>query len=349
MEAHRYSADTLTAGPDAPVDTEKLNDILEGAGLDRLIAPSGRQAGARQVLTVGGGEAVRAFSALDAAGAGDIRPDPLMLGGTLRLSGKHWGHGFTWAELALAREDWPVVPEWQAPPAGLRRPVVALLDTGVEIEEGDWLDFATPEDDPFLIRAETLPAPFASTPPAVEGDGRDAGHATFIAGLIRMAAPSARVLSLRVMNADGRVLESTVVSALRWLAAYASPTTPVDVVCLPFGREPGDTGSFDEVTAALQPFAGAGIPVVASAGNDHVEEPAVLPAASPLVTAVGAGFGKYHATFSNYGDWVGRYRDGVDVFGPMPGGRWVKWSGTSFAAATFAGDLARPQVDRGDV
>lgn len=348
MEAERYSADTLTAGPDAPVDTEKLNDVLEGAGLDRLIAPAGRQAGARQVLTVGDGAAVRASEALKAAGAGDIRPDPLLLGGTVKLSGKAWGHGFTWAELALAPDDQPAVPEWQAPPAGLRRPVVALLDTGVEIEKGDWLDFPTPEDDPFLIRAETLPTPFEVTPPA-DGGGRDAGHATFIAGLIRMAAPSARVLSVRVMSADGRVLESTVVSALRWLASYVSPASPVDVVCLPFGREPSDTDPFDEVTKALQPFADAGIPVVASAGNDHVETPAVLPASSPLVTAVGAGFGKYHATFSNHGEWVGRYRDGVDVLGPMPGGRWVKWSGTSFAAATFAGDLARPQVDRGHV
>ncbi|WP_164842334.1 S8/S53 family peptidase [Actinoplanes solisilvae] len=341
MEAERYSADTLTA--DAPADTDKLNDLLEGAGLDRLIAGC-HDAGGRQVLTVAGGAAFAAGRALRAAGARDVRHDPLLLGGTMKLSGKHWGHGFTWAELALAREDWPPVPEWQAPPAALRRPVVALLDTGVEIEPGDWLDFPTPDDDPFLIRAS-----FDAALPASEGDGRDAGHATFIAGLIRMAAPSARVLSLRVMSPDGKVYESTVVAALRWLASYVRDGSPVDVVCLPFGREPSDTDPFDDIEMALEPFAAAGIPVVASAGNDHVEEPAVLPAASPLVTAVGAGFGKYHATFSNYGDWVDRYRDGVDVFGPLPGGRWVKWSGTSFAAATFAGDLARPQVSRGHV
>jgi len=105
----------------------------------------------------------------------------------------------------------------------------------------------------------------------------------------------------------------------------------------------------------MKPFTDAGIPLVASAGNDHTDEE-VKPAASKSVIAVGAGFGRYHADFSNFGPWVNRYRDGVDVVGILPGtaadgsdGRWVKWSGTSFAAAAFAADLARPQVDRGHV
>jgi hypothetical protein len=32
------------------------------------------------------------------------------------------------------------------------------------------------------------------------------------------------------------------------------------------------------------------------------------------------------------------------VLGIMPPDRWARWSGTSFAAANFAGDLARPHV-----
>jgi len=32
------------------------------------------------------------------------------------------------------------------------------------------------------------------------------------------------------------------------------------------------------------------------------------------------------------------------VLGIMPPDRWARWTGTSFAAAAFAADLARPQV-----
>jgi hypothetical protein len=113
-----------------------------------------------------------------------------------------------------------------------------------------------------------------------------------------------------------------------------------------FGRRASDDADdhlLAEIETALRTLADAGVALVASAGNDHQSEP-VYPAAFETVTAVGAGFGGYHATFSNFGDWVGRYRDGVDVLSILPPDRWARWSGTSFAAATFAGDLARPQV-----
>ena len=347
MEAERYSADTLTLDADFPADSVgKLNDILLGAGRPpgRPLVHTGRRAGGRQIVQVRGGGAVEAVELLRSANAGaGERADVQYLGGTFQLAGRHWGHGFTWAELTAAPKDEPPPFASAQPPQDMRRPVIALLDSGVQPHP--WLESAP--DDPFLLHAESLPAPrpFAGVVHEIHaGEVAAAGHGTFLAGLIRMAAPSARVLSVRVMSDDGRVNESTVIEALEWLADYHDPRTrPVDVVCMAFGREPSDTDPVEPLEAALRPLARKGIALVSSAGNDHQSAP-VYPAAFDMVTAVGAGFGRYHADFSNHGDWVDRYRDGVDVVGPMPTGRWAKWSGTSFSAANFAGDLARPHV-----
>ncbi|GAA0496654.1 hypothetical protein Ade02nite_55420 [Paractinoplanes deccanensis] len=339
-QPHRYSADTLTSLS----DPDKLNDILEGAGHGRPLTPTGRM-GDRFVLSAP--QALAAQQVLEQAGAGDVRPDPVLFIGTARI-GRDVGHGFAWAEVSLAAGDVPPVPPWTPPPPGLRRPVVALLDTGVE--DHPWLRVGTPED-PFLIDAAALPDPCPVTvepsSPLDEGDDLLAGHGTFNAGLLRLGAPSARVLSVRVMNDEGRVKESNLIIALEWLRKYAQDN-PLDVVCMPFGRAPFTISPSEEMRGALEPLARAGVALVASAGNDH-SDTEIFPAAFDIVTAVGAGFGQYHATFSNHGDWVDRYRDGVDLLGVLPPDRWVRWTGTSFAAVTFAADLARPQLDHGHV
>jgi len=336
-----YSADTITVGGGDPAAVEGLNDVLWAAGLGRPLGPLSRVAGERLVVQVGGVDPGSVRMALRAAGAGDgVRLDPVYLSGTSRLAGPGIGEAFAWSEFAVT--DQPHPPPWQAPPTGLRRPVVALLDSGVR--DHPWLPVTMP-DDPFVLHSDDSALARWWESPLAETKTHDgqSGHATFMAGLIRAAAPSARVLSVRVMTDDGKVLESTVVDALHWLEGHRAAGYPVDVLCLPFGRHAGDPESLEDIGKPLWRLAGAGVAIVAPAGNDHRDEP-VYPAAFPGVTAVGAGFGDYHASFSNYGEWVGRYRDGVEVLGILPPDRWARWTGTSFAAAAFAADLARPQV-----
>jgi len=341
-----YSPDTITVTPAEQAHVDKLNDYLAGAGQGRPLASTGRTAGSRLIVSVTGGGAETVVGTLRPAGF-DTHRDPIMRTGTLMpddtlmLAGKDIGHGFG---LSILVHD-PVVatPEWKEPGAGLRRPVVALLDTA--IGQHPWLvPPAATEADPFLLGTTVpgLPAwsPPIATPPAADAVLR--GHATFIAGLIRMTSPSARILPLRVMADDGTAQESTVIDALTWLAGYLDAGLPVDVVCMAFGREPGQTDDLEEFEAAVRGLAGRGVQLVASAGNSHTHEK-VYPAAFDQVTAVGAGSGGQHATFSNHGDWVDCYRDGVGVVGPVPPGRWGRWSGTSFAAAALVGDLARPR------
>jgi hypothetical protein len=250
------------------------------------------------------------------------------------------GHGLAYAELPEGFVPPQPMPEWKPPAEGLRRPVIALLDSDVRPHP------ALPDDpdDPFVLRSDdpSLDDPF---PRPDLADGPKAGHATFMAGLIRFHAPSARVLSLPVMDGDGMVSEYGVVTATEWIERYREHH-PVDVIVMPFGRPPGETGddgTMAELYGPIDRLSRAGVAIVASAGNDHWWQP-IFPAGFEQVIAVGAGFGDYHATFSNYGPWVDRQRDGVNALSVLPGGRWGRWSGTSFAAAVVAADLARPYV-----
>jgi hypothetical protein len=160
-------------------------------------------------------------------------------------------------------------------PAALRcrRPVVAVLDTGVRAHP--WLDvrrnpaggyLVDPADgfvmdDPAIqaviyaesgfaaaeqgdvsrqLIADAWDGPAAGDP--LLGELNDAiGHGTFISGIARQAAPDARVLSIRIMHSDDVVYEGDLLCALALLADRiaaaedGSMEEMVDVVSLSLG------------------------------------------------------------------------------------------------------------------
>jgi hypothetical protein len=327
-----------------------FNELLQAKGFGEPFGVPVPISGGWHVVPVTGA-AGELFDTLQTLGeAQQFAREPAYVDGTFVVSSKPVGHaGLGFVEITPPA-DLPV-PDFPPPAGHLRRPVVALLDTGVRASHS-WLPVTSP-DDPFLIDAEQAQPAWTpdQTPGPVTVHGEEpavpiTGHATFIAGLIRQGAPAARVLSVRVMNENGRANEGRVCRALAWLLDYVGRGHPVDVLCMAFGRVPGDTSDrvlLAEMERLLGELAAQGVQLVASAGNDH-QGSEIYPAAFPVVTAVGAGFGHYHATFSNFGTWVDRYRDGVDVFSILPGDKWARWSGTSFAAANFAADMARPHV-----
>jgi subtilisin family serine protease len=156
-----------------------------------------------------------------------------------------------------------------------RRPVVAVLDTGVRAHP--WLDVeprpgggydtdprhdgdgfievdhdiqkaillegeqaAASGDQPRQVIHHPWDAPVSSDPLVGELDPA-LGHGTFIAGIVRQVAPRARVLSVRVMHSDDIIYEGDLLTALTALAsrvALAQATDPakmVDVVSLSLG------------------------------------------------------------------------------------------------------------------
>jgi hypothetical protein len=156
-----------------------------------------------------------------------------------------------------------------------RRPVVAVLDTGVRAHP--WLDVqpapgggydTDPQHDgdgfieidhdiakAILLEGEQAEAsgdqprqvirhPWdtpVSTDPLIGELGPALGHGTFIAGIVRQVAPRARVLAIRVMHSDDIVYEGDLLTALTALASRVAlaeasdPATMVDVVSLSLG------------------------------------------------------------------------------------------------------------------
>ncbi len=279
------------------------------------------------------------------------------------------GHGAgTIAWLPAPAYEMPPVP-WQPPQ---RPPVIALLDSGVQPH--DWLPQGG--DVPFVVDAASKyqwPAPALHQPAPPPGVplpfyGSHYGHATFIAGLIRRQAPDAQVLSMQVMNNAGQVSPDHVVKALTWLAKH--PETGVrHRADVPSGglAESGDA-DLNRLRKAIGRL--NQMPIVCSAGNDgsdHTVYPAALAAEQKLhVTSVGAfTTPTERAPYSNYGPWVQEWQKGTNLVSTMPltttdigkngeerqaasgapdvsatGNGYAWWSGTSFAAALYAAELA---------
>jgi hypothetical protein len=161
-------------------------------------------------------------------------------------------------------------------PAGYgRRPVVAVLDTGIRAHP--WLDVVprpgggydtdprhdgdgfievdhdiqkaillegeqaeAAGDQPRQVIRHPWDAPVSSDPLVGELDPA-LGHGTFIAGIVRQVAPRARVLAIRVMHSDDVIYEGDLLTGLIALgsrvalAEAADPAKMVDVVSLSLG------------------------------------------------------------------------------------------------------------------
>jgi len=229
---------------------------------------------------------------------------------------------------------------------------VGVLDTGVRPHpwfEGSFL--ATPGDD--------LPGDFD---PLDENDDheldRQAGHGTFVTGLILQQAPGATIRIIRVLDRDGKADVQTVANGIAALGAQG-----VDIINLSLG---GYTRHDNEPMAIRNALQGLprGTVVVSAAGNHGATSAGAAkrpfyPAASRGVVGVAAlaptENGKLkRASFSNLGPWIDCSTVGFrvlstfvnfhDIRGKTFRG-WAKWSGTSFAAPAVSGAIAARMTD----
>ncbi|MFG1942613.1 S8 family serine peptidase [Nonomuraea sp. NPDC048826] len=175
-------------------------------------------------------------------------------------------------------------------------------------------------------------------------EGAQAGHGTFIAGLLARQAPGVSLQVSRVLDGDGMGDEATVIRAL-----HRMRDRPPQVLNLSFGGH-----TFDDRPPPLLADALAGLPdtvPVACAGNTASDRP-FYPAALTGTLAVGAvdASERRRAPYSAHGAWVDACARGdwlASSFleqGEFAG--YATWSGTSFATAVVAGTIAAAARDR---
>jgi hypothetical protein len=345
-------------GPTTEADLGQLTSIVESLG-GQVRGHDPLRFGGTAVQVGGLRDDQRRQAAEQANGRGlRVRATGSYADGTIRPKGVPTrggygvdrGHGDGW-RLMDERFSWRT-PGWQPVDQGDRRPVVAVVDSGVQHHA------ALPAPltgDPFLTTLETG-SPLPDADPATKDPTHKSvsGHATFIAGLIHLVAPTARLLSLDVMDECGLIDEVDLAKALRLLLDHKKTGNPVDVLSMSFGRQLDDGEGEDSPTLVavehvLDELAAEGVQVVASAGNygSLVGESGaplggvkVFPAAFGCVTAVGAGRSATdREDYSSYGEWVNHWRPG-NAISLMPHDNWAMWSGTSFSSAIYAAELA---------
>jgi serine protease AprX len=261
---------------------------------------------------------------------------------------------------------------------------VALIDTGVAPVEG----LATPGK---IIYGPDLS--LESQNPAFRNLDTN-GHGTFMAGLIagkdstlvapyntapasvyRGMAPDARIVSVKVGDADGGTDVSQVIAAIDWVVQHKTDNgMNIRVINLSYGTNSTQASGVDPLAYAVEQAWKKGIVVVAAAGNTGYQRgnsaPGLAdPAYNPYIIAVG-GFdtngtvatsddtmGTYSASSTGCGSCknpdfvaVGSHLQGLRVPGGfldqthpegLLGTRFFRGSGTSEAAAITSGSIAQ--------
>jgi hypothetical protein len=241
---------------------------------------------------------------------------------------------------------------------GHRPPNVLVLDTGLRTRqarpEHHWLRDQCVIHEPWLDVATAGRWDDEDEPDDDHGGRLDvqAGHGTFIAGVVRQQCPDARIHTRGVLTSYGDGDDASVIAAIE--RAVRAPGAEIDLVVMAFGTY--GTGDQPPVmTSALRKLLPDTL-VVAAAGNDATSRP-TFPAALPGVVAVGALDAGGRAAFSNFGPWVDACAPAVDVVStfftefddrcPTCGSvveqyrGWARWSGTSFASPKVAGLIAQ--------
>ena len=268
---------------------------------------------------------------------------------------------------------------------GGRRPVVAVLDTGigphpwwdaqgadpiVEVAQ-DFQDLLGQQEvnDPNMAEPYPLDNPWEERnliQPLLGLLDSHAGHGTFVSGLVHQLCPAAKILSLRVLHSDGYSTEGALLLALNWLAERVESGDPdqmVDVVSLSLGFYPEttDPAQVQQVLTAIDRLTQSGVLVVAAAGNDATTRP-FLPAAFgrgtggsaggvELLSAIGArnSAGLTTAAFSNWGEWISRWAPGNALVSTVPVWEGAAGPGLAYPDPLGLGPWVRTAPDPDDL
>jgi hypothetical protein len=237
----------------------------------------------------------------------------------------------------------PPFPEGGYPEPAPGAPEIAVLDTGYDMQIQALHPGLQPPRVTFQYGTQENPLTLSGYL------AQEAGHGTFIDGVIMQVAPQVRIRQVQLLTPAGVTDDGSLALAISALGN----SVPVINASLG-GYTQGDIAPLAS-SAAVAALPDS-VVVVAAAGNNGSNEP-FWPAAEKTVVAVGAldttQGAPQVAGFSNYGTWVDVYAPGVDVYSTylqdnlmLPDGTtewmdgWATWSGTSFAAPQVAATIA---------
>lgn len=264
---------------------------------------------------------------------------------------------------------------WDVTPISAKRPVIAILDTGVDITHPDladniWTnsaesDGAEGRDDDNNGFADDIHGwDFVNQSPRMRDNN---GHGTHCAGIaaavggngvgITGANPDALIMPLTVLQSNGQGDMATIIKGIDYATANGA-----DVISMSFGSYSESMALAEALGKAYQKAV-----LVAAAGNEQmciyphtcpinrVKGSPMFPAAYSFVLGVEASADSEGniATFSNFDDdgpitstFSGLYNyelraPGTGIMSTFPGGQYRALNGTSMACPLVAGAISR--------
>ncbi len=217
--------------------------------------------------------------------------------------------------------------------------VIAVIDTGV--------DYTHPDLAPNMVQGYNFVA--NNTNPY-----DDNGHGSHVSGIAAAAGNNgygvagvdwnAKVMPLKVLDAQGSGYDSDVARAIRYAADNGA-----DVISMSLGGGGYSQTLQDAINYAYD----KGVVIVAAAGNDGTNLISYPAAMDNVISVAALDSSDNLASFSNYGQGLDISAPGVAIYSTVPGG-FATYSGTSMATPVVSGAAAlvrgrHPDRSPGDI